>query len=323
MYILVTGTAGFIGMHLSQKLLSLGYMVIGIDNLNEYYDITLKRNRLGILMENPNFHFENIDITDIDSVKKLFESFPFNKVIHLAAQAGVRYSIENPFAYLDSNVHGFLTILEACKDYKVSHLLYASSSSVYGNNKNKLSETEDANSPVSLYATTKRSNELMAYTYNHLYNIRTTGMRFFTVYGPWGRPDMAYYKFTKSIIEGLPIQLYNYGNLKRDFTYIDDIIKGIMLLFLHEQDINNKQPNEVYNIGNSRPYSLNYFINTLENVIGKRADRIELPMQLGDVVETYADISKIRDATGYKPKIELEVGLTNFVRWYVDYHKEK
>ncbi|MFI8496567.1 NAD-dependent epimerase [Peribacillus butanolivorans] len=333
MNILVTGVAGFIGFHLTKRLLAQDINVIGVDNINDYYDVLLKNDRLKILEENPNFEFYKIDISNKEKLNQIFKDRTIHIVINLAAQAGVRYSIDNPDSYVNSNLVGFVNILEACRQFNVEHLIYASSSSVYGANTNIPFSTKDSvDHPVSLYAATKKSNELMAHTYSHLYNIPTTGLRFFTVYGPWGRPDMAYYSFTRNIIEENTIRVFNNGNMRRDFTYIDDIVEGIIRL-LDNPPIYNKKwdrdnpdpsssyaPYKIYNIGNNNPIKLMDFINTLENLIGKKA-RIEfLPMQPGDVKETYADISDLHADVGFYPATTVEEGLTQFVNWYNKYY---
>ena len=331
--ILITGAAGFIGFHLSKLLLDNDYEVIGIDNLNDYYDPNLKKDRLEILGKNNNFIFHKIDLKDKTEVDKTFETYRPNYVINLAAQAGVRYSLKNPYAYVDSNLIGFMNILEACRSYPVKHLIYASSSSVYGGNKvAPFSTSHNVDHPVSLYAATKKSNELMAHTYSHLYKIPTTGLRFFTVYGPWGRPDMAYFSFTKNIIEGKPIKVFNYGNMERDFTYIDDIVEGIYKLLdvipkpnpdwdETKDDISTSfAPYKIYNIGNNQPVQLMKFINILEEKIGKKAEKIYMDMQPGDVLRTYADVSDLEKDIGFKPSTSIEEGLEKFVAWYKDYY---
>jgi UDP-glucuronate 4-epimerase len=336
MKILITGVAGFIGFHLSKKLLKEGFQVIGIDNLNDYYDPGLKNARLEILDGYNNFSFHKVDLKDKAEVDNIFETYKPTHVINLAAQAGVRYSIENPYAYVDSNLIGFMNILEACRNYPVKHLIYASSSSVYGGNKvAPFSTNHNVDHPVSLYAATKKSNELMAHTYSHLYGIPTTGLRFFTVYGPWGRPDMAYFSFTRDIIAGKPIKVFNHGKMERDFTYIDDIIEGILRLIDKipaanknwdetKDDISTSfAPYKIYNIGNNQPVSLMRFINILEEKIGKKAEKIYMDMQPGDVLRTYADVSDLEKDIGFKPSTSLEQGLAEFVRWYKDYYKIK
>jgi len=331
--ILVTGAAGFIGYHLSRKLCELNFEVIGIDNLNDYYDIKLKENRLKLLSVLPNFTFNKIDLNSRNGINDLFRNSNFEYVINLAAQAGVRYSLINPYAYIDSNISGFLNILQSCRNFPVKHLIYASSSSVYGGNtKTPFTTNDNVDHPVSLYAATKKSNELMAHTYSNLYDIPVTGLRFFTVYGPWGRPDMAYYSFTKDIIEGNQISIFNHGEMKRDFTYIDDIIDGIVCLIdkIPVPDKgweNNSQkvstsfaPYRLYNIGNNKPVELMKFIEILEEKIGKKAEKKFLPMQPGDVLETYADIDDLTRLTGFRPKINIDEGLEKFVKWYKEYY---
>lgn len=332
--ILLTGAIGFVGFHLSKQLAERGYKVVGIDNINDYYDPKLKEERLRQLIEMENFTFLKIDLKDKNKLDILFEDSKFDVVINLAAQAGVRYSIENPYAYIDSNIVGFMNILEACRNYPVKHLLYASSSSVYGGNSVvPFSTNHQVDHPVSLYAATKKSNELMAHTYSHLYGIPTTGLRFFTVYGPYGRPDMAYYSFTKNIIEGKPIKVFNHGKMERDFTYVDDIVEGIVKLIDHPPKENSEwndntgdlssstAPYKVYNIGNSNPVSLEKFISVLEDKIGKKADKIYLDMQAGDVLRTYADVTDLQRDIDYKPDTTIEDGLGKFVTWYKEYYK--
>ncbi len=321
--ILVTGAAGFIGFHLSRRLLSLGVQVVGYDNINDYYDVNLKYARLEILKSFDNFTFVKGDLADKASVDRLFAENKFDIVVSLAAQAGVRYSIDNPQAYIDSNVVGFFNILEACRYNPVEHLLYASSSSVYGNQqKTPFSTDDDVSKPISLYAATKKSNELMAYTYSHLFGIPTTGLRFFTVYGPFGRPDMAYFGFTNKIMKGEKIKIFNNGDMYRDFTYVDDIVKGIenMLCNPSEKDENGDRA-VVYNIGNNSPEKLMYFIETLENALGKKAEKEFLPMQPGDVYQTYADVTPLVEKFGFKPSTSIEEGLGRFVEWYKEYYK--
>lgn len=321
--ILVTGAAGFIGFHLSKKLLSQGVSVVGFDNLNDYYDVNLKYARLKELEPFGNFTFIKGDLADKAAVDKLFEEHNFDIVVNLAAQAGVRYSIDNPQAYIESNVIGFFNILEACRHNPVEHLLYASSSSVYGNQqKTPFSTDDDVSKPISLYAATKKSNELMAYTYSHLYSIPTTGLRFFTVYGPFGRPDMAYFSFTQKIMKGETIKIFNNGDMYRDFTYVDDIVKGIenMLCNPPEPDENGDRA-IVYNIGNNSPEKLMYFIETLEKALDKTAVKEFLPMQPGDVYQTYADVTPLIEKFGFKPSTSIEEGLGKFVEWYKDYYK--
>lgn len=320
--ILVTGAAGFIGFHLSKLLLQKGVTVIGFDNINDYYDVNLKYARLAILEKFENFTFVKGDLADKTAVDKLFSENKFDIVVNLAAQAGVRYSIENPQAYIESNVIGFFNILEACRNNPVEHLLYASSSSVYGNQqKTPFSTDDDVSKPISLYAATKKSNELMAYTYSHLYGIPSTGLRFFTVYGPYGRPDMAYFSFTQKIIKGEAIKIFNDGDMYRDFTYVDDIVKGIenMLCNPPEADENGDRAT-VYNIGNNSPEKLMYFIETLEKALGKTARKEFLPMQPGDVYQTYADVTPLIEKYGFKPSTSIEDGLAKFVEWYKEYY---
>ncbi|MFC5711439.1 NAD-dependent epimerase [Thalassorhabdus alkalitolerans] len=334
MNILVTGVAGFIGMHLSVRLIKEGYSVVGIDNLNDYYDVQVKKDRLENLMQLDSFTFYETDVADLKALNDCFETENIGVVINLAAQAGVRYSLENPHAYVGSNLVGFVNVLEACRHYDVEHLIYASSSSVYGANvKMPFATSDEVNHPVSLYAATKKSNELMAHTYSHLYGIPTTGLRFFTVYGPYGRPDMAYYSFTKNIVEGKPIKVFNNGEMMRDFTYIDDIVDGIVRLLDKEPkpdetwDRENPDPSssyapyKVYNIGNNQPVKLMDFIQTLEKHLGIEAKKEFLPMQPGDVQATYADIDDLQNATGFKPSTTIDEGLKKFVDWYKEYYK--
>lgn len=320
--ILVTGAAGFIGFHLSKRLLEQGVQVVGFDNINDYYDVNLKYARLDILSAYSNFKFVKGNLADKEAVDKLFEENGFDIVVNLAAQAGVRYSIDNPQAYIESNVIGFFNILEACRHNPVEHLLYASSSSVYGNQqKTPFSTDDDVSKPISLYAATKKSNELMAYTYSHLYSIPTTGLRFFTVYGPYGRPDMACFIFTQKIINGETIKIFNNGDMYRDFTYVDDIVKGVenMLCNPPEADENGDRAT-VYNIGNNSPEKLMYFVETLEKAIGKKAKKEFLPMQPGDVYQTYADVTPLIENFGFKPSTSIEDGLAKFVEWYKNYY---
>ncbi|MGL5417343.1 MAG: NAD-dependent epimerase [Clostridium sp.] len=331
--ILITGGAGFIGFHLTKLLLKNGFEVIGIDNMNEYYDINLKKGRLEILKNRENYTFIKMDLNEKEKIDGLFEEQKFDYVINLAAQAGVRYSIENPYAYIDSNIVGFMNILEACRNHPVKHLLYASSSSVYGGNKVAPFSTEhQVDHPVSLYAATKKSNELMAHTYSHLYKIPTTGLRFFTVYGPWGRPDMAYFSFTKAITEGKSINVFNHGQMERDFTYIDDIVEGIFKLIplapkanaeWHETKDKLSEsfaPYKVYNIGNNNPVKLEKFISVLEDKIETKAVKNYMEMQKGDVVRTYADTSDLEKAIDFKPSTSIEDGLGKFIEWYKEYY---
>ena len=338
MKILVTGAAGFIGYHVCHYLLSRGEEVVGIDNINDYYDPKLKLGRLNELAQHPktaNFTFIKMDIADREKMHELFEQHKFDKVVHLAAQAGVRYSIENPHAYIDSNIVGFTNVLEGCRHNKVQHLVYASSSSVYGANESMpFSANDNVDHPVSLYAASKKANELMAHTYSHLYDLPTTGLRFFTVYGPWGRPDMALFKFTKAILEDEPIKVYNYGDHRRDFTYIDDIVSGIIATLDHNASSNpkwngsspdpstSKAPWRIYNIGAQTPVNLLDFITTLEDALGKQAVKEMLPMQPGDVPDTFADVQALIDDVGYQPKTKLDVGVQNFVAWYTGFYPQ-
>lgn len=325
---LVTGAAGFIGFHVSQRLLAAGHQVVGIDNLNDYYDISLKQARLDQL-SSADFHFVKMDLADTSAMAALFAEHKFDRVIHLAAQAGVRYSLENPHAYAQANLVGHLNVLEGCRHNKVQHLLYASSSSVYGLNRKMPFSTDDSvDHPVSLYAATKKANELMSHTYSHLYGLPTTGLRFFTVYGPWGRPDMALFKFTKAILDGKSIDVYNYGKMKRDFTYIDDIVEAIIRL----QDVipeansdwtvetgspaTSSAPYRVYNIGNSSPVELMDYITALEEAIGVKAEKNMMPMQPGDVPETSAETQPLYDLVGFRPQTSVKDGVKNFVDWY-------
>lgn len=335
MKILITGSSGFIGFHLSKLLLEKGLQVVGIDNMNDYYDQQLKEDRLKQLKERENFSFFQIDLKDKENLDELFKKEKFDYVINLAAQAGVRYSITNPYAYVDSNLIGFINILEACRKYPIKHLLYASSSSVYGGNKVAPFSTEhNVDHPVSLYAATKKSNELMAHTYSHLYKIPTTGLRFFTVYGPWGRPDMAYFSFTKDILEAKEIKVFNHGKMERDFTYIDDIVNGIYKLLdkvprgnddwdeSKDKLSDSFAPYKIYNIGNNSPVSLMKFINTLEDKIGMEAKKVYMDMQAGDVLRTYADVSDLEKDIDFKPNTSIDNGLEKFVKWYREYYKK-
>ena len=350
--ILVSGSAGFIGYHLVKKLLNRGYDVVGIDNINDYYDVTLKYDRLkdtGINIhpdspsgdnpiqssEHPGYRFQRLDLADRDGIMALFENEGFDYVVHLAAQAGVRYSLTNPQAYVDANITGFLNILEACRAYPVKHLVYASSSSVYGKNTfMPFSVNHNVDHPVSLYAASKKSNELMAHTYSHLFGIVATGLRFFTVYGPWGRPDMALFLFTKAILAGEPIQVFNKGHMMRDFTYVDDIVEGVTRVMDRPADANPRWDgnapdpgtsniqHKVYNIGNGSPVKLMNFITALEDALGKEAEKEMLPMQPGDVPATWADTTSLMEDTGYKPNTPVEKGIKAFVEWYRDYYKQ-
>lgn len=331
---LVTGAAGFIGFHVTQRLLDAGHQVIGIDNLNDYYDVNLKKARLELVNNHPEFTFIKIDLADREGIASLFREQRFQRVIHLAAQAGVRYSLENPLAYADANLIGHLNILEGCRHNQVEHLLYASSSSVYGLNRKLPFSTDDSvDHPVSLYAATKKANELMSHTYSHLYGIPTTGLRFFTVYGPWGRPDMALFKFTRAILAGESIDVYNNGEMRRDFTYIDDIAESILRLqdIIPQRDeswtvetgnpASSSAPYRVYNIGNSQPVMLMDYIKALENALGQTATKNMLPMQPGDVLDTSADTSALYKAIGYKPQTAVAEGVARFVAWYRDFYQ--
>ncbi|HQA97728.1 MAG TPA: NAD-dependent epimerase [Clostridia bacterium] len=326
--IVVTGAAGFIGFHLSRRLLEEGREVVGFDNLNDYYPVSLKQARLNQLAASPGFDFIQGDLSDPRAVEAVFLEHQPTVVVNLAAQAGVRYSIENPQVYIDSNITGFFNILEACRHHPVQHLVYASSSSVYGNQqKTPFSVSDDVSHPISLYAATKKSNELMAYTYSHLYAIPATGLRFFTVYGPWGRPDMAYFSFTDKLIRGEPIRVFNHGDMKRDFTYIDDIVQGVVSLL--DSPPQGTPPHRLYNIGNNQPVDLMHFIKTLESnlmrekLIGKPAVMEFLPMQPGDVYQTYADVDALMRDFNFKPSTSIEEGLAHFVSWYKAYYMEK
>jgi UDP-glucuronate 4-epimerase len=337
MHILVTGAAGFIGYHLSEKLLARGDTVTGLDNLNAYYDVRLKEARLDRLKKQPGFGFVKADLQDLAALESLFSKSNFDAVINLAAQAGVRYSLENPHAYVQSNIAGFMNILECSRHHAIGHLVYASSSSVYGmNSAMPFSVHDNVDHPISLYAASKKANELMAHTYSHLYRIPTTGLRFFTVYGPWGRPDMALFLFTKAILAGEPIQVFNNGDMQRDFTYIDDIVEGIVRVTDRPATANpdwdssypdpgtSSAPYRLYNIGNSKPVLLTDFIAAIENALGRTAQKILLPMQPGDVAATYADVEDLISTVGYQPHTPVQTGINNFVAWYLDYmHKEQ
>ena len=334
MKVLVTGAAGFIGMHVSQLLLARGDQVVGLDNLNDYYDPQLKFNRLARLTDKPGFTFVKLDVADRAGMEALFATEKFDRVVHLAAQAGVRYSIENPHAYIDSNIVGFTNILEGCRHSGVQHLAYASSSSVYGGNtRMPFSEHHSVDHPVSLYAATKKANELMAYTYSHLFNLPTTGLRFFTVYGPWGRPDMALFLFTKAIIEGRPINVFNHGQMVRDFTYIDDIAEGVVRVLdrpatpepgydaLKSDPARSNAPYRIFNIGNHAPIPLMGFIEAIEQAVGTEAIKNFMPLQDGDVPATHADVEELTAWTGFKPEMPVPEGVRRFVAWYRDYFK--
>ena len=333
MKFLVTGAAGFIGFHTCKRLLEAGHQVVGLDNMNDYYDVNLKQARLDLLQSSL-FSFHKVDLADRQGIAELFVKEKFNRVIHLAAQAGVRYSLENPHAYADSNLIGYLNILEGCRHHKVEHLLYASSSSVYGLNRKMPFSTDDSvDHPVSLYAATKKANELMAHTYSHLYGIPTTGLRFFTVYGPWGRPDMALFKFTKAMLEGKSIDVYNYGKMKRDFTYVDDIVEAIVRVqnvipqpnpewsVENGSPADSSAPYRIYNIGNSAPVELMDYITALEEALGMIAEKNMMPIQPGDVLETSADTKPLYDLVGFKPQTSVKDGVKNFVDWYKEYYK--
>ncbi len=327
MKILVTGCAGFIGFHFSKRLIKKDHTVVGIDNFNNYYDVNLKRDRCKILKQNKNFRFLKLDLVNKKKLQELFDNERFDYVINLAAQAGVRYSLENPQAYIDSNINGFLNILECCRHSNIKHLIFASSSSVYGMNKKKpFSISDPTDYPISLYATTKKSNELMAFTYSHLFNIPCTGLRFFTVYGPFGRPDMAYFSFTKRIIEGKSIDVFNHGKMKRDFTYIDDIVVAMEKLLpkipLHEYHPNTlaKAAYKIFNIGNNNPVTLDRFIKSIEEPLQIKAIKRHLEMQKGDVLETFADVEELEDIIDFKPKMDIERGMERFITWYREYY---
>ncbi|MGS3137811.1 NAD-dependent epimerase [Aeromonas sanarellii] len=328
---LVTGAAGFIGFHLAGRLCAEGHEVVGIDNLNDYYEVSLKEARLARLGPLPGFRFERLDLADRTAMAELFAREQFERVIHLGAQAGVRYSLDNPFAYADSNLTGTLTVLEGCRHHGVQHLVYASSSSVYGLNEQMPFKTSDGvDHPVSLYAASKKANELMAHSYSHLYGLPTTGLRFFTVYGPWGRPDMALFKFVRAILKGEPIDIYNQGQLSRDFTHVDDIVEGIVRVAdrppvgdanWRGQTDASPAPYRLFNIGNGSPVRLLDFVEAIETALGKPAIRNMLPMQPGDVLATWADTEALFEATGYRPKVGLTEGVESFVKWYREYYR--
>jgi len=332
--ILITGSAGFIGFHLSKSLLNKGDFVIGLDNLNDYYDVSLKRSRLKQLQEYPNYKHIDINMEDRQPVENLFSTERFDKVVNLAAQAGVRYSIKNPQAYVDSNIVGFVNLLEGCRHNNVKHFVFASSSSVYGANTiTPYSVHHNVDHPISLYAASKKANELMAHSYSHLFQLPCTGLRFFTVYGPWGRPDMAYFLFTKAILEDKTINVFNHGKMKRDFTFIDDIVKGIISVLDRIAQPNPKwssnspdpatsyAPYKIYNIGNNKQVELSIFIQVLENILGKKANKKFLPMQAGDVQSTFADVDDLMKDTGFRPETSIEEGLEKFVDWYRSYYQ--
>jgi UDP-glucuronate 4-epimerase len=332
--ILVTGAAGFIGFHVAMRLLDRGDQVIGLDNINDYYDVRLKQARLARLTSHERFRFVKLDLSNRQGMRDLFADEPIRRVVHLAAQAGVRYSLVNPHAYTESNLEGFINVLEGCRRGNIEHLVYASSSSVYGGNTHMPFSTHDnVDHPVSLYAATKKANELMAHCYAHLYQLPCTGLRFFTVYGPWGRPDMALFLFTKAILEEKPIEVYNYGKMKRDFTYVDDIVEGVIRTLDHPATADpswsgdkpnpgtSSAPARVYNIGNHQPVELLHFIEVLENALGRKADKKLLPMQPGDVPATYADIDNLTREVGFKPTTPIEVGIPRFVKWYREFYR--
>jgi len=331
--VLVTGAAGFIGFQLSRRLLNDGIRVTGVDNLNPYYDVRLKEDRLGKISSADNFTFVNLDLTDREALEDLFGSIDFDVVVNLAAQAGVRYSLTHPHAYVDSNLVGFVNILECCRHHKVKHLVFASSSSVYGANTNMpFSIHHNVDHPVSLYAATKKANELMAHTYSHLYGLCCTGLRFFTVYGPWGRPDMALFLFTKAITEGKPITVFNHGKMQRDFTYIDDIIEGVVRVMARLPEPNpawrgdnpdpgtSYVPYKLYNIGNNNPVELIEFIEEIENALGRKAEKEFVDLQPGDVVATYADVDDLMLDVGFKPETSIATGIRRFIEWYQEYY---
>lgn len=335
MKILVTGAAGFIGMTATLRLLARGDEVIGLDNLNEYYDVTLKESRLKRLTSHPAFRFVKLDVADQTGMRQLFLTEKFDQVIHLAAQAGVRYSLQNPHAYIESNIVGFTNILEGCRQNQVKHLVYASSSSVYGGNtKMPFSEHDSVDHPVSLYAASKKANELMAHTYSHLFGLPTTGLRFFTVYGPWGRPDMALFLFTKAILEDRPIDVFNYGQMQRDFTFVDDIVEGVIRVLdrtatpsiaydpIKADPATSSAPYRVFNIGNNNPIPLLDFIGCIENSLGKTATKNLLPLQDGDVPATYANTDALKDWVGFVPGTPVQEGIDRFIKWYLDYYKK-
>lgn len=332
--ILVTGVAGFIGFHVTQRLLDRGDQVIGLDNINDYYDVRLKQARLAQLKLRERFTFVKLDLANRQGMRDLFVEEPIKRVVHLAAQAGVRYSLVNPHAYTESNIEGFLNILEGCRHSHIEHLVYASSSSVYGGNTHMpFSIHDNVDHPVSLYAASKKANELMAHCYAHLYRLPCTGLRFFTVYGPWGRPDMALFIFTKAILEGKPIEVFNHGKMQRDFTYIDDIVEGIIRTLDHPAAANpawsgekpdpgtSSAPARIYNIGNHQPVELLHFIEVLEQALGKKAEKILLPLQQGDVPATYADVEDLTHDVGFKPSTPIEEGIPRFVKWYREFYR--
>ncbi|WDV46106.1 GDP-mannose 4,6-dehydratase [Clostridiaceae bacterium M8S5] len=334
--ILVTGSAGFIGFHVSRKLLDEGYMVVGLDNMNDYYDVNLKKDRLKILKQYKNYRFTHVDISDKETLKKVFAIFDFSVVINLAAQAGVRYSLKNPYVYIKSNLAGVVNILEECKNHSVKHFIFASSSSVYGlNEKLPFSEKDNTDHPASLYSATKKANELIAHAYSYNYGLPVTGLRFFTVYGPWGRPDMAVYKFTNLIANNKEVKVYNFGHIDRDFTYIDDVVSGVMKIIdkppvgINDKNLSSQDPSisiaryRIYNIGSSRSINLMKLISMIEDKLDKKANIKYLPMHLGDIKKTHADTAKITEAVDYKPKVTINKGLDYFIKWYKDYTNNK
>ena len=332
--ILVTGAAGFIGFHLSKRLLADGFHVFGVDILNDYYDVNIKKDRLKRLGQNSRFSFFKTDLSDLAGMTQIFDSHEIDAVVNLAAQAGVRYSLINPHAYVESNLVGFVNVLECCRHHHIKHLVFASSSSVYGANTNMpFSVHDNVDHPVSLYAATKKSNELMAHTYSHLYNLPCTGLRFFTVYGPWGRPDMALFLFTKAILDDEPIKVFNHGKMRRDFTYIDDIVEGIVRVINAVPEPNpdwsgdapdpgtSYKPYRIFNIGNNNPVELTQFIEAIENALGQKAKKDFMDIQPGDVAETYANIDDLYNAVGFKPETSIEEGIGKFIEWYREYYK--
>jgi UDP-glucuronate 4-epimerase len=322
--ILVTGAAGFIGFHVARRLLAEGRAVVGLDNLNNYYDPALKEARLDILRGEPRFAFERIDLADRAAMERLFAKHRFSRVVHLAAQAGVRYSIDHPHAYVDANLEGFVNVLEGCRHHGCGHLVYASSSSVYGaNTKQPFSVHDKTDHPISLYAATKKANELIAHSYSHLYRLPVTGLRFFTIYGPWGRPDMAIFMFTKAILEGKAIKLFNHGRMRRDFTYIDDVSNVVLKIvdLAPRAASADAPPAQIYNVGNRRPEDLMHVVAVMEKELGREAVKEMLPMQPGDVLETFADIGDLARDVGFKPQTSIEDGIRSFVAWYRDYHR--
>ena len=336
MTLLITGCAGFIGFHLAKKRLEMGDAVVGVDNLNDYYDVSLKEARLQQLLNYNHFTFEKLDIADRVLVPALFKKYCFKKVVNLAAQAGVRYSIENPLAYIDSNVLGFTNIIEGCRHHNIEHLVYASTSSVYGANEAQpFTESKGVDHPLAIYAATKKCNELIAHSYSHLYGLPTTGLRFFTVYGPWGRPDMALSLFADAIANDRPVNVFNYGNMTRDFTYVDDIVEGVSRAIdspakaneqwdgLNPDPATSRSPYRIYNIGNSQPVELMDYIHAIEKALGKKAKLNKMPMQDGDVLSTFADTSKLKNDLGYQPSTSVEIGVAKFVNWYQAYYQNQ